>query len=167
MSAAVISPDRPRLRPMRELDLPAVIEVERSAYEFPWTRAIFRDCLRVGYHCFVYETPTGLIGHGLMSIGAGECHLLNICVHPEHQRKGLGRAMINFLLMLARRKGARVALLEVRMSNTRAYKLYTEMGFDEIGIRKDYYPARAGREDAIILARDLTVTPAPLRGNSR
>jgi ribosomal-protein-alanine N-acetyltransferase len=163
VSAAVISPERPRLRPMREVDLNAVLEVERSSYEFPWTRAIFRDCLRVGYHCFVYETSAGLVGHGIVSIAAEECHLLNICVHPEYQRRGLGRALVNFLLMLARRKRARVALLEVRVSNGGAYRLYTQLGFDEIGMRKDYYPARHGREDAIILARDLTldrITPS-------
>lgn len=157
MSAAVVSPDRPRLRPMRETDLHAVLEVERAAYEFPWSRAIFRDCLRVGYHCFVYETAVGLVGHGIMSVGAEECHLLNICVHPDYQRRGLGRALVNFLLSFARRKRAHVALLEVRASNASAYKLYTQLGFDEIGIRKDYYPARYGREDAIILARDLTL----------
>jgi ribosomal-protein-alanine N-acetyltransferase len=157
MSAAVVMPDRPRLRPMHETDLNTVIEVERAAYEFPWTRSIFRDCLRVGYVCFVYETAAGLVGHGIMSVGAGECHLLNICVHPEHQRRGLGRALISFLLLLAKRKNARVALLEVRVSNTGAYRLYTQLGFDEIGIRKEYYPARNGREDAIILARDLTL----------
>lgn len=157
MSAAVVSIERPRLRPMRLEDLAKVMEVEKAAYEFPWTRAIFRDCLRVGYSCFVYETPSGLCGHGIMSMGAGECHLLNICVHPEHQRRGLGRDLVNFLLALARHKKARVALLEVRVSNRAAYNLYTQLGFDEIGIRKGYYPARYGREDAIILARDLTV----------
>jgi ribosomal-protein-alanine N-acetyltransferase len=157
MSAALVSPDRPRLRPMRETDLNAVIEVERASYEFPWTRAIFRDCVRVGYYCFVYQAPTGLVGHGIMSVGAEECHLLNICVHPDYQRQGLGRELIHFLLLLARRKRVQVALLEVRISNVGAYKLYTQLGFDEIGIRKDYYPARHGREDAIILARDLTL----------
>lgn len=161
MSAAVLSPDRPRLRPMREADLGAVLEVERAAYEFPWSRAIFRDCLRVGYYCFVYETAGGLVGHGIVSIGTDECHLLNICVHPDYQRRGLGRALVNFLLAFARRKRARVALLEVRVSNISAYKLYTRLGFDEIGIRKDYYPARYGREDAIILARDLTLEAPP------
>lgn len=161
MSAAVVSTDRPRLRPMREADLNAVLEVERAAYEFPWSRAIFRDCLRVGYYCFVYETPAGLVGHGIMSVGAEECHLLNICVHPEYQRRGLGRALVNFLLAFARRKHAQVALLEVRVSNVGAYNLYTQLGFDEIGVRKDYYPARYGREDAIILARDLTRDDAP------
>lgn len=144
---------------MRLEDLPSVVEVERAAYEFPWTRAIFRDCLRVGYSCFVYQDDGRLAGHGIMSIAAGECHLLNICVHPEYQRRGLGRELVNFLLMLARHRKTRVALLEVRVSNVAAYKLYTQLGFDEIGMRKDYYPARRGREDAIILARDLTLPP--------
>lgn len=161
MSAAVVSTDKPRLRPMREADLNAVLEVERASYEFPWTRAIFRDCLRVGYYCFVYEAPGSLVGHGIMSVAAEECHLLNICVHPEHQRRGLGRALVNFLLLFAQRKRAQVALLEVRVSNLGAYRLYTHLGFDEIGIRKDYYPARYGREDAIILARDLTIDKFP------
>lgn len=155
--SAVVSLAQPRLRPMQETDLAAVLEVERSAYAFPWTRAIFRDCLRVGYSCFVYEGGHGLLGHGIMSVAAGECHLLNICIHPEYQRRGLGRALIEFLLKLARQRKARVALLEVRVSNRAAYTLYMKMGFDEIGIRKAYYPARYGREDAIILARDLTL----------
>ena len=88
---------------------------------------------------------------------AGECHLLNICVHPDYQRRGLGSALVSFLLDRARRMGARVALLEVRVSNAAGYRLYVKLGFDEIGVRKHYYPARHGREDAIILARDLTV----------
>lgn len=157
MSAAVVSSERPRLRPMRDADLNGVLEVERAAYEFPWTRAIFRDCLRIGYDCFVYESVGRLAGHGILSIGAEECHLLNICVHPDWQRRGLGRQLVSFLLAHARRKRARLALLEVRVSNAHAYRLYTQLGFDEIGIRRDYYPARHGREDAIILARDLTL----------
>lgn len=146
---------RLKLRAMREADLQAVLEVEQSAYEFPWTLAIFRDCLRVGYDCYVLEGAQGLVGHGIMSVGAGECHLLNICVHPLYQGRGLGRALVEFLLRRAREKGARVALLEVRVSNHVAQRLYTRLGFNEVGTRKGYYPARAGREDAIILAREL------------
>lgn len=153
---AVVSLPEPRLRPMREEDLSAVLAVERAAYEFPWTPSIFRECLRVGYHCCVCEGPNGIIGHGVMSVAVGECHLLNICVHPHYQRRGYGRVLVEFLLDQARRKGARVALLEVRSSNVAGYRLYTKLGFDEVGLRKNYYPASRGREDAIILARDLT-----------
>ncbi len=155
--SAVVSIPAPQLRPMQEEDLPAVLAVEEAAYPFPWTLAIFRDCLRVGYVCYVYEGPVGPVGHGIMSVAAGECHLLNICIHPDWQRRGFGRALIEFLLDIAKRHGAKVALLEVRPSNVAGYKLYTRLGFDEIGLRKNYYPAAKGREDAILLARDLTV----------
>ncbi len=156
MSAVVAAP-QPVIRAMTGLDLPKVIMVEEAAYEFPWTLPIFRDCLRVGCHCYVYEGPHGILGHGIMSVAVGECHILNICIHPEHQRRGLGEGLVHFLLDLARQKKARIALLEVRISNSAAYRLYTKLGFDEVGLRKAYYPAHHGREDAIILARDLTV----------
>lgn len=155
--SAVVAVPQPLLRPMTGHDLEAVLKVENAAYEFPWTLPIFRDCLRVGCHCYVYESPQGILGHGIMSVAVGECHILNICVHPDHQRQGLGEGMVQYLLDIAREGKARIALLEVRLSNTAAYGLYTKLRFDEVGLRKDYYPARHGREDAIILARDLTI----------
>lgn len=155
MSAVAITPE-PRLRPMRWEDLDAVLANEEASYEFPWNATIFRDCLRVGYLCWVLESAGRVIGHGIMSLGPGECHLLNICVHPYYQRRGLGQRIVEHLLDLARQGGARVALLEVRVSNRTAYNLYMRLGFDEVGVRRNYYPARKGREDAIILARDLT-----------
>lgn len=154
MSAVAKFP-QPQLRPMVEADLPHVLKVEQRCYEFPWTLGIFRDCLRVGYHGYVVESPSGLIGHGVMSIGAGECHLLNICVHPDWQRRGLGRQLVETLLEVARTKRVSTALLEVRVSNAAAYRLYVNLGFNEVGMRHHYYPGRAGREDAIILAREL------------
>ncbi len=144
-----------RLRAMQEPDVKRVMLVERAAYEFPWTYGIFQDCLRVGYDCRVIEIPQALIGHGVMSVAAGECHLLNICVHPLYQHRGLGRRLVEHLLEIARRKKARTALLEVRRSHKIAYQLYTHLGFNEIGVRKNYYPTRHGREDALILAREL------------
>jgi ribosomal-protein-alanine N-acetyltransferase len=153
--SAVVKEGLPMVRSMREQDLPAVLEVERAAYEFPWTLGIFRDCLTFGYTCRVYQNARGLIGHGIMSVGAGECHMLNICVHPAYQRRGLGVHMVRHLMDLARAQKARSALLEVRSSNFAAYQLYTQIGFNEIGIRKGYYPAHNGREDAVILACEL------------
>lgn len=153
MSAAVDL--APRLRPMVETDLAQVLKVEQAAYEFPWTLGIFRDCLRVGYHCYVLESPAGLVGHGVMSVAAGECHLLNICVHPDWQRHGFGQQLVEFLLEAARAKGVGTALLEVRVSNTSAYRLYSRLGFNEVGTRHHYYPGHGEREDAIILAREL------------
>lgn len=143
------------LRDMRLADLSEVMAVERAAYEFPWTEGIFRDCLRVGYVCRLLESDGHPIGHGVMALGAGECHLLNICVHPAHQRHGLGKALVMHLLDVAREQRATMALLEVRRSNASAYRLYTGLGFDEIGLRRHYYPAHKGREDAIVLALAL------------
>ena len=154
MSAVVFEP-LPVLRPMRQQDLPAVLDVEQAAYDHPWSENIFQDCLRVGYYCVVSEFDGRIVGHGIMSLGVGECHLLNICIHPDYQRRRLGNQLVNYLLDLARWKKIRMAFLEVRVSNQAAYKLYTKLGFDEIGVRKNYYPSPRGREDALILALDL------------
>ncbi len=149
------TPPQIRLRAMAREDLPFVMQVERQAYEFPWTEGIFRDCLRVGYCCRVLEDEGHLVGHGVMAVAVGECHLLNICVHPRYQRRGLGRRMLSHLLDVARHGQAKIALLEVRRSNKAAYALYYGLGFNEIGLRKNYYPTRHGREDALVLACDL------------
>lgn len=153
--SAVISNPMPILRPMHNDDLAAVLKVERSAYEFPWTEDILRDCMRVGYYCVVCEIKSEIVGHGIMSFGVGECHLLNICIHPDQQSNGFGTYLVNYLLDLAIWKKVRVVFLEVRVSNSRAQKLYTRMGFNEIGVRKNYYPAEGSHEDAIILAKEL------------
>lgn len=153
--SAVIDQPLVDLRPMTSQDLPGVIAVEEAAYPFPWTEAIFRDCLRVAYYCCVLEGKDGIIGHGIMSVAVGECHLLNICIHPDYQRQGHGQRMMNHLLSLARHAHAGVAYLEVRLSNTAAQEMYRQRGFREIGLRKDYYPAEEGREDALILMLDL------------
>lgn len=146
---------QPRLRDMRETDVAEVMRIERAAYEFPWTEGILRDCFRFGYLCKVYELPEALLGYGILSVAAGECHVLNICIDPTHQRLGHGSRLVAHLLRIARDAGARTALLEVRVSNATAFRLYHRMGFNEIGQRKAYYPAHIGREDALVLAREL------------
>jgi len=157
--SAVISESQPVYRPMRWEDLPRVMEVETVAYEFPWTEGIFRDCMRVGYYCVVCELDDEVVGHGIMSLGVGECHLLNICIHPDYQQQGLGSSLISYLLDVARWKKARIAFLEVRVSNLGAHNLYTKLGFSEIGLRKNYYPGPQGREDALILTLELDNAP--------
>ncbi len=145
----------PQLRAMREADVPAILAIERLAYEFPWTEGVLRDCLKFGYLAQVYESHAGIVGYGIISIAAGECHFLNICIAPEYQNRGHGAHLVARLLHLARQAGARSVLLEVRVSNRAAYRLYHKLGFNEIGTRKGYYPAHQGREDALVLAREL------------
>jgi len=152
---AQVKPAPTGLRPMTEADLAAIMEIERSAYPFPWTRGIFRDCLHVGYCCWTYQRGGVVQGYGVMSVGAGEAHILNLCVRPASQRQGIGQLLLNHLLEIARQHKADIALLEVRPSNRPALNLYHELGFNEVGTRRAYYPAENGREDALILARSL------------
>lgn len=153
--SALLSPEDWSLRPMRETDLAAVLDIERACYEFPWTEGIHRDCLRVGYSCWVAQGQRGIEGYGVMQVAAGEAHLLNICVAPATQGRGLGRVLLDHLLAIARGHHADMAFLEVRPSNRVALRLYAQAGFHEVGARRGYYPARQGREDALILACDL------------
>lgn len=153
--SAVLSDTEYQFRPMSESDLPAVMEIECAAYQYPWTDRIFRDCMRVGYSCWVFEDEDHIIGYGIISVAVGECHILNICIRPSDQGSGFGRALLEFLLDMARERNADTAFLEVRPSNTSGVNLYRNAGFDEVGMRKNYYPHPAGREDAIILACSL------------
>ena len=140
---------------MVDADIAEILAIEQSAYTHPWTEILFGDCLRVGYCCWVMERQGAIIGYGIISIGAGECHVLNLCVKPEMQNNGYGSAMLEHLLDIARSHNVEIVFLEVRPSNRSAIRLYEKAGFNEVGMRGNYYPAINGREDAIILARSL------------
>ncbi len=155
--SAMVEPDRFGVRPMTTDDLDAVMAIETAIYDYPWTRGIFRDCLRVGYDCQVYVEDDAVLAYSVLSLAVHEAHVLTVCVHPEHQGQGLGRMMMNMMIHKARRAGAETILLEVRPSNHRAIGLYHSLGFNEVGLRPAYYPAREGREDALVMARSLQV----------
>jgi len=154
MSAVVQAPAL-WIRPMTACDLEQVMHIELAMYPFPWTRCIFEDCLRVGYRCHVGEIDGNFAGYGVMSTGAGEAHVLNLCVAEEFQRRGLAREILSLLLDEADKLEVRDVFLEVRPSNAGAIILYEQMGFNQVGLRKDYYPVVDGREDAIIFAASL------------
>lgn len=139
-------------REMKKADLKHIMEIEKSVYEFPWEPITFMDCLKADYGCWVALKLDRIIGYGILTVGAGESHIVNICVSQEAQGRGMGRMMLNKLMDEARRQRAEMMILEVRPSNTRAIKLYLSMGFNEIGTRKGYYPAKGGKEDALVLA---------------
>jgi ribosomal-protein-alanine N-acetyltransferase len=153
--SAVLNEPALDFRPMQSADLTEIMEIERRSYPYPWTRLIFSDCLHAGYSCRVCERQGIIQGYGILSIAAGEAHLLNLCVRPESQRQGVGEKLLVHLTTLARRHDAEIIFLEVRVSNAAARSLYDKMGFNELGTRKDYYPAAGGREDGLILARVL------------
>lgn len=153
--SAVTRPGPVSLRALRESDLNAVMAIELRGYPFPWTRGIFIDCLRAGYPGLAMERDGLLIGYGVLSIAAGEAHVLNICIDPLAQSRGLGRQLLRALVQLAADRGAQRVFLEVRPSNTPALALYHSEGFNEIGRRPRYYPAAQGREDAVVMAIEL------------
>jgi ribosomal-protein-alanine N-acetyltransferase len=145
-------------RLMSSHDIPMVLEMENRSYEYPWSEGIFHDCLRFGYSSWVIEIDRNIIGYAVMSIAVKECHILNICVEPKQQGQGIGRRFLLQLLDIARARQADTAFLEVRPTNIRALSLYFSEGFNEIGTRRDYYPAGFGREDAVVLAKTLIDT---------
>ena len=153
--SAVLNSNRDGLRPMFEEDVDAVMAIESDVYEFPWTNGIFNDCMQVGYSCWVYQEQGKIVAYAVMSVAALEAHILTIVVHPESQGCGLGKMLLMHLLDIAKTHRAEKIFLEVRPSNEAAIALYEKTGFIHIGRRPNYYPARHGREDAIVMALDL------------
>ncbi|HEY6240872.1 MAG TPA: ribosomal protein S18-alanine N-acetyltransferase [Burkholderiales bacterium] len=152
--SAVLRP-APRFEPMNEADLRPVIEIEQSIYEFAWTIGNFRDSLRAGYGCWVYRDGRQLIGYAVLMLAAGEAHLLNLSVAAHAQRRGHGRSLLEHVVGIAREREAKILFLEVRPTNEVGQRLYAAYGFKQVGVRRGYYPARRGREDALVLALDL------------
>jgi ribosomal-protein-alanine N-acetyltransferase len=151
------------IRPMSENDVSEVIAVERASYQFPWSEGIFRDCLRVGYVCRVVTINDAIIGYGVMSVGAGEAHILNLCIAESNRCRGVGRRLLSYLVERGAAAGMSEAFLEVRPSNTSAIRLYQSAGFEQVGMRRGYYQAVGGREDAAVLKLALR----PRRGSTR
>jgi len=143
------------IRPMDTGDLAAVAQLERESYEFPWSEGIFRDSLRVGYHCSVLTLDPIIAGYSVLAVGAGEAHILNVCVRREFRARGLGSRLLDHLIDQARDAGAGMLFLETRPSNLSAIRLYQSKSFVQIGIRRGYYQAAGGREDAIVMRRPL------------
>lgn len=152
---AILKYEPPEFRRMQAEDLDRVAAIEAAAYAFPWSRAIFHDCLRAAYDCCVLVVGADIIGYGVLSSGARESHILNVCVAPGAQRQGHGKRIVKRLLDLARWHRSERVFLEVRPSNTHAIALYESIGFNEFGRRPHYYPGKRGREDALVMAMEL------------
>ena len=143
------------IRAMGHQDLAMVSDIERRSYEFPWSHGVFRDCLLAGYHCIVLERDGRVSGYGILSIAAGEAHILNLCVDPKYRSHGYGEYLLDAILAQSRSANVREIFLEVRPSNTTALALYSKKGFHKVARRPAYYQATEGREDAAVLAKKL------------
>lgn len=143
-------PIAPKLSAICRSDLPSVLVVENLAYEIGWSTRNFLDCLDAGYTCQKMTIGQEIMGYGILSLVLDEAHLLNLCIHPEQQGRGYGKFLLNHLISFARTNHAKMMFLEVRESNQKATRLYQALGFNEIGVRRHYYPSRSGREHAIV-----------------
>ena len=143
------------IRDMAHDDLASVSDIERRSYEFPWSHGVFRDCLLAGYHCMVLAEEGRVVGYAILSISAGEAHILNLCVEPGSQSRGYGTRLLDEILFRARAALVRAIFLEVRPSNEAALALYRKKGFHKIASRPAYYQANSGREDALVLVKKL------------
>lgn len=146
---------QPSFRPMTEQDLSAVMRIEPTIYSHPWTLGNFRDSLNGGHSAWVMELAGELVGYALVMMVLDEAHLLNISVAKPFQGQGLGRALLAQMIAITRRYQAANMFLEVRVSNTSAIALYEAVGFCEMGIRRNYYPTKSGREDAVLMGLAL------------
>jgi ribosomal-protein-alanine N-acetyltransferase len=147
--------DEPQLAAMTEADLDAVLAIENAIYTHPWTRGNFADSLRANYCCRTWRRGGELIGYFVLLAAAGEAHLLNLSIAATVQRRGHGSALLREAMRLARELGARHIYLEVRPSNLAGQALYGRFGFKRIAVRRGYYPAKNGREDALVLSSPL------------
>ncbi len=142
-------------RRMRAADLAEVARLEKSLYEYPWSLGNFRDSVTAGYDCWVAAHGEAVIGYAVLMVALDEAHLLNFAVAGEWQNQGIGRGFLGHMIQVARDAGAQIVYLEVRPSNNAARHLYRKLGFQQIAIRPEYYPAAHGREDALFLGLTL------------
>ena len=145
------------IRDMQHGDLKMVSDIERRSYEFPWSHGVFRDCLLAGYRCIVLIREERVAGYGILSVAAGEAHILNLCVDPQFRSLGYGKRLLNEMLFRARAASVREVFLEVRPSNKTALALYRKKGFYQVANRPAYYQSHEGREDAAVLAKKLVI----------
>lgn len=144
-----------RIRAMHLDDVHLVILIEREIFLFPWSEINFADSIKAGYHCRVLELDESLIGYGIMMIGPDEAHILTIGISAQLQHQGWGGRLLQYFIDFAKQQQVLSVLLDVRESNTGAINLYRRLGFKQIGIRRGYYPAMCGREDALVMRLNL------------
>lgn len=147
-----------RIVVVKAIRLPEVLVIEHRGYPFPWSENVLRDTFKSGTHCWGIEDDTGrLCAYAFVTLVAGEAQVLNICVDPAMQGRGLGRMLMEHVMQVARDELCTIVLLEVRRSNQVARRLYERLGFATLGVRKGYYPATDGqREDALVLGHEIT-----------
>ncbi len=144
-----------QVREMTPDDIGDVVGIEEASYGFPWGEQVFRDCLLLGYPAHVVEHARSIAGYVIVIHGQRSSHILNLCVSPKHRKQGWGRGLLQMTCQAAELSGSSCIFLEVRSSNDKAKSLYASEFFQVISVKKDYYPAQHGREDALVYIKML------------
>lgn len=139
------------MRLLTQQDIPAVVQIAQAVMPYAWDEKTFLDCLRPDYHAWVLEKDGKIIGFIVILLQTDECQLMNIAVDINFQHRGFATQLLQHALQFASHH-AKHCLLEVRKSNHAAIAFYKKMGAKQIAVRKDYYPAKVGREDALIFS---------------
>ena len=140
---------------LEEKDIDRVLAIEEESNPVPWTIKNFKDCIEKGYYSLVLKEDNKVIGFAILSVSTEESHLLNIGLTSLKRGRGLGRELLEKMIMAAEVMGSKKIFLEVRISNVIAIDLYKASGFKEVGLRKKYYRLKEGREDAILMSKSL------------
>jgi [ribosomal protein S18]-alanine N-acetyltransferase len=147
-------------RAIRDDDIAAIALIERDVYVFPWSAGNFRDSLLSGYQCWGCWADGDLIGYAIILVSLDEAHLLNFAVSRSWQNQGVGTRFLTFVINESKRMCCEMLYLEVRPTNVIGRRLYERFGFQQLGLRRNYYPATTGREDALFLG--LNISPQKL-----
>lgn len=142
-------------RPMQIADVDAIMAIEPTIFPYPWSRGNFTDSLNSGYSCWVVKHDGTIVGYAVLMMVLDEAHILNISIAKPYQGRGFGRDLLMHMIDIARQRNALNMFLEVRPSNHSAIGLYESIGFNEMAIRRKYYPAPNGREDAVLMGLAL------------
>lgn len=144
-------------RPIRDSDISAVATIEKDVYAFPWSPGNFRDSLLSGYQCWGCWAENRLIGYAVIMMALEEAHLLNFAIARTWQGRGAGAKFLAFVVEESQRMRCEMLYLEVRPTNVVGRRLYERFGFKQLGLRRDYYPAVVGREDALFLGLNIAI----------
>ncbi|WP_440865721.1 ribosomal protein S18-alanine N-acetyltransferase [Symbiopectobacterium purcellii] len=143
------------ISPLTSHDLHAAFAIEKASHAFPWTESTFNSNQGERYLNLKLTLDDALVAFAITQVVLDEATLFNIAVHPTHQRQGFGRHLLEQLIETLEARGITTLWLEVRASNANAIALYEQLGFNEVSLRRNYYPAANGREDAVIMALPL------------
>jgi ribosomal-protein-alanine N-acetyltransferase len=140
-----------RIRPSSSDDLATILKIESLTNKIPWTKQQFVSSIEVGHYSVVLEEKEGVVGFAIYSPIVPESHLLNIAITPSYQGRGLGRQLLQKVILQNKILGVKSLSLEVRVSNNSAISLYESEGFLKDAIRPNYYSG-AVREDAMLMS---------------